>query len=39
MARTLNMPGLIAGPVPIIGTKIINASTQNPASGCPGPPA
>lgn len=35
MARTLNMPGRIAGPVPIIGTKIINASTQNPASGLP----
>jgi ornithine cyclodeaminase len=35
MARTLNMPGLIAGPVPVIGTKIINASTENPASGLP----
>ena len=35
MARTLNMPGLIAGPVPILGTKIINASTQNPARGLP----
>ncbi|HVF14656.1 MAG TPA: hypothetical protein VM942_08655 [Acidimicrobiales bacterium] len=35
MARTLNMPGLIAGDVPIIGTKIINASVQNPASGLP----
>jgi ornithine cyclodeaminase len=35
MARTLNMPGLIAGPVPVIGTKIINASIRNPASGLP----
>lgn len=34
-ARTLNMPGLIDGPVPVIGTKIINASVQNPASGLP----
>ncbi len=35
MARTLNMPGMIAGPVPILGTKIINASTDNPARGLP----
>jgi N-[(2S)-2-amino-2-carboxyethyl]-L-glutamate dehydrogenase len=35
MARTLNMPGLIAGPVPILGTKIINASTENPSRGLP----
>ena len=35
MARTLNMPGLIDGPVPLVGTKIINASTENPARGLP----
>lgn len=35
MARTLNMPGLIGGPVPVIGTKIINASIQNPTLGLP----
>lgn len=35
MARTINMPGLIAGPVPILGTKIINASTENPSRGLP----
>lgn len=35
MARTLNMPGMIAGPVPVIGTKIINASTDNPDRGLP----
>src|SRR5205085_2667784 len=34
-ARTLNMPGLIAGAVPVVGTKIINASGRNPASGLP----
>ncbi len=35
MARTLNMPGLIGGPVPVLGTKIINASTNNPGRGLP----
>ena len=35
MARTLNMPGFIAGPVPVLGTKIINASTDNPSRGLP----
>ncbi len=34
-ARTLNMPGRIAGAVPVVGTKIINASVGNPASGLP----
>ncbi len=35
LARTLNMPGLVGGAVPILGTKIINASTQNPSRGLP----
>ncbi len=36
MARTLNMPGMLCGPGRRrIGTKIINASTENPARGLP----
>jgi ornithine cyclodeaminase/alanine dehydrogenase-like protein (mu-crystallin family) len=35
MARTLNMPGLLRTPELRIGTKIINASTENPARGLP----
>jgi N-[(2S)-2-amino-2-carboxyethyl]-L-glutamate dehydrogenase len=35
MARTLNMPGRIGDAVPVVGTKIINASTGNPARGLP----
>lgn len=34
-ARTINMPGFLHGPVPVAGTKIINSSTGNPASGLP----
>lgn len=35
MARTLNMPGLLRAPDLWIGTKIINASTENPGRGLP----
>jgi N-[(2S)-2-amino-2-carboxyethyl]-L-glutamate dehydrogenase len=35
MARTLNMPGAIDGTPPILGTKIINSSTENPSRGLP----
>ena len=35
MARTLNMPGLLRTPELRIGTKIINASTENPGRGLP----
>jgi ornithine cyclodeaminase/alanine dehydrogenase-like protein (mu-crystallin family) len=34
-ARTLNMPGLLRTPELQIGTKVINASTENPARGLP----
>lgn len=34
-ARTLNMPGLLRTPDLRIGTKIINASTENPSRGLP----
>lgn len=34
-ARTINMPGLLDGQVPMAGTKIINSSTHNPARGLP----
>jgi N-[(2S)-2-amino-2-carboxyethyl]-L-glutamate dehydrogenase len=34
-ARSLNMPGRIAGPVDVAGTKIINANPANPLRGLP----
>jgi ornithine cyclodeaminase len=34
-ARSISMPGLLAGEPPAIGVKIINANTANPASGLP----
>jgi N-[(2S)-2-amino-2-carboxyethyl]-L-glutamate dehydrogenase len=34
-ARTINMPGFLRGEASMVGTKIINASTENPARGLP----
>ncbi|GGV90910.1 ornithine cyclodeaminase [Streptomyces massasporeus] len=34
-ARSLNMPGLVGGQEPVVGTKIINASLGNTARGIP----
>jgi N-[(2S)-2-amino-2-carboxyethyl]-L-glutamate dehydrogenase len=34
-ARSINMLALLEGEVPVAGTKIINASTENPARGMP----
>jgi N-[(2S)-2-amino-2-carboxyethyl]-L-glutamate dehydrogenase len=34
-ARSLNMPGRIAGPLDVVGTKIINANPANPRHGLP----
>jgi ornithine cyclodeaminase/alanine dehydrogenase-like protein (mu-crystallin family) len=35
LARTINMPGLLEGELPVVGTKIINASTSNPDRDLP----
>lgn len=34
-ARSINMPGFLEGELPVVGTKIINASTANPDRGLP----
>jgi N-[(2S)-2-amino-2-carboxyethyl]-L-glutamate dehydrogenase len=34
-ARSLGMPGIVVGPRPIVGTKIINASSVNGSAGHP----